>query len=82
MKETKKRYIVFMQDEWNNNFLLGDKYKSLDEALPDVNDWLKTYGIKVDKIEEYISTFGSCFDTELEGKDEEFIMIRGFIIEE
>jgi hypothetical protein len=71
-----------MQDEWNNNYLLGDKYKSLDEALPDVNDWLKTYGIKVDKIEEYSSTFGYCFDTELEGKDEEFIMIRGFIIEE
>ena len=71
-----------MQDEWNNNYLLGYNYKSLEEAIPDVNEWLEIYNITIDEIKEYPSTFGTCFDTELEGSEGEHLMIRGFIISE
>lgn len=38
-----KIYQVFLQDEWNNNYLLGF-FKSLDDCIPEVNDYLKGYG--------------------------------------
>lgn len=75
-----KKYEVFMQDEWNNNYLLGF-YNKLTDALPDVNEFLETYNAKLDDLVEYASTFSTCFDTEVETPDENFIWVRGFIID-
>ncbi|MBO7615087.1 MAG: hypothetical protein J6T15_05265 [Bacilli bacterium] len=72
-----KKYIVFIQDEWNNNYLIGF-YDELNEAVPEVNEFLETYNTKIDELKEYVSTFGTCFDTEVETPDENYIMIRGF----
>lgn len=73
-----KKYEVFVQDEWNNLWLMGF-YDTLSEALPDVNDFLESYGIRINDLSEYASTFGSCFDKEVETKDGEIIMVRGLI---
>ena len=74
-----KKYIVFTQDEWNNLYLMGF-YDDLKDAIPEVNDWLKIYGVEIDELEEYPSTFGYTFDKEIETKDENFVMVRGFIL--
>lgn len=74
------KYEVIIQDEWNNLYQIGF-YNTLMEALPDVNDFLKTYDVKLDEIKEYPSTFGMCFDTEIETKDENTVMVRGFILD-
>lgn len=74
------KYEVIIQDEWNNLYQIGF-YNTLKEALPDVNDFLETYGVKLDEIKEYPSTFGMCFDTEIETKDENVVMVRGFILD-
>lgn len=74
-----KKYQVFIQDEWNNLWLMGF-YDTLDEALPDVNSFLEVYEVKIDSLNERVSTFGSCFDTEVETNDGEIIMVRGFIL--
>lgn len=74
------KYEVIIQDEWNNLYQIGF-YNTLNEALPDVNDFLETYGVKLDEIKEYPSTFGMCFDTEIETKDENIVMVRGFILD-
>ena len=73
-----KKYEVFIQDEWNNLWLMGF-YDNLSDAIPDINNFLETYSVKIDKLEEYSSTFNTCFDTEVETSDGEIIMIRGFI---
>lgn len=80
-------YEVIMQDEYDNLYLLG-LYASLEEALPDINGWLEPYTedgavpFEPGDLEEYASTFGSCFDREVEWKDEDAcpgcIMVRGF----
>lgn len=73
-----KKYEVIIQDEWNNLYHMGF-YDNLEDAIPDVNDFLKVYDVRIDELKEYPSTFGYCFDTEVETKDEMIIMIRGFI---
>ena len=76
-----KKYIVFTQDEWNNNYLMGF-YDDLDDAIPDINDWLEIYNLKLEKgdLAEYPSKFGTVFDKELENEDETVLMVRGFIL--
>lgn len=82
-------YEVMMQDEYNNLYLLGF-YESLDDAIEDINDFISAYyedgaiPIKKGDLAEYASTFGACFDREIEWKNEDdcpgSIMIRGFIL--
>lgn len=77
-----KRYIVFMQDEWNNLYWIGE-FKNLSDAVPEINAWLEPYNTKIDCISEYTSTFGPAFDTEIEvDSDDVFLMVRGFILED
>ena len=82
-------YEVMMQDEYNNLYLLGF-YEFLDDAIEDINDFISAYyedgaiPLKKGDLAEYASTFGSCFDREIEWKNEDdcpgSIMIRGFIL--
>lgn len=82
-------YEVMMQDEYDNLYLLGF-YESLDDAIEDINGFISVYdedgAIPLEKgdLAEYASTFGSCFDREIEWKNEDdcpgSIMIRGFIL--
>lgn len=82
-------YEVMMQDEYNDLYLLGF-YESLDDAIEDINDFISAYyedvaiPLKKGDLAEYASTFGSCFDREIEWKNEDdcpgSIMIRGFIL--
>lgn len=75
-----KKYQVFIQDEWNNLWLMGF-YNKLNDSIQDINDFLEPYDTKIDELKEYSSTFGSCFDTEVETKTGEFVTIRGFIFD-
>lgn len=75
----KNRYIVFIQDEWNNLWWIGE-YSKLSEALPDVNSFLDVYNVQLNELKEYTCTFGSAFDKEIETESGEIIMVRGFII--
>ena len=82
-------YEIMMQDEYNDLYLLGF-YESLGDAIEDINDFISAYyedgaiPIKKGDLAEYASTFGACFDREIEWKNEDdcpgSIMIRGFII--
>ena len=82
-------YEIVMQDEYNNLYLLGF-YESLDDAIEDINDFISAYyedgaiPIKKGDLAEYASTFGACFDREVEWKNDDdcpgSIMIRGFIL--
>lgn len=82
-------YEIVMQDEYNDLYLLGF-YESLDDAIEDINGFISVYDedgaipIKKGDLAEYASTFGSCFDREIEWKNEDdcpgSIMIRGFIL--
>ena len=82
-------YEIVMQDEYDNLYLLGF-YESLDDAIEDINDFISAYyedgaiPLKKGDLAEYASTFGSCFDREIEWKNEDdcpgSIMIRGFIL--
>lgn len=82
-------YEIVMQDEYDNLYLLGF-YESLDDAIEDINGFISVYDedgaipIKKGDLAEYASTFGSCFDREIEWKNEDncpgSIMIRGFIL--
>lgn len=76
-----KKYIVFMQDEYNNLYWIG-KFRKLSNAIPKINKWLEPYEVQIEELKEYPSTFGMCFDTKIETKNEEIVMIRGFILEE
>ena len=73
-----KKYQVIIQDEYNNLYHIGF-YDILDDAIPDINDFLETYDISIKELKEYPSTFGMCFDTELEVDEANTIMIRGFV---
>ena len=75
-----KKYEVIIQDEWNNLYQIGF-YDKLEEAIPDVNDFLEIYDVEIQELTEYPSTFGTCFDMEIETKDENIIMIRGFVLD-
>ena len=68
-----------MQDEWDNLYHLGF-FHNLKDAIPEVNSWLTTYNIEIDELSEYPSTFGMCFDRELEVEDS-YVHIRGFIFD-
>ena len=82
-------YEVIMQDECDNLYLLGF-YGSLDDSIDDINGFLGAYeddgAIPLEKgdLEEYASTFGTCFDREIEWKNEDdcpgTIMVRGFVL--
>ena len=82
-------YEVMMQDEYDNLYLLGF-YRSLDDAVGDVNGFLAAYeddgAVPLEKgdLAEYASTFGTCFDREVEWRDEGdcpgTVMVRGFIL--
>lgn len=81
MKKMKdRRYLVFIEDEYFNNIYMG-VYGKLEDALPDINENLEIYGVKIDELNEYASTFGYCFDKEVEINDGGFIWIRGFILD-
>lgn len=81
-------YQVMMQDEYDNLYLLG-LYASLDDAIPDVNGFIEGYDgakpLAPGDLAEYASTFGSCFDREVEWEDEDecpgCIMVRGFALD-
>ena len=82
----KKRYLVIMQDEWNNLYYMGE-YKELKDSIDDINEFLKVYdvSIKSEDLKEYASTFGGAFDLDIgmmyEGRDDLVgIMVRGFIL--
>lgn len=82
----KKRYLVIMQDEWNNLYYMGE-YKELKDSIDDINEFLKVYGvsIKSEDLKEYASTFGGAFDLDIgmmyEDRDDLVgIMVRGFIL--
>ena len=82
-------YEIMMQDEYDNLYLLGF-YESLDDALEDINGFIGAYyedgAIPLEKgdLAEYASTFGTCFDREIEWKNEDdcpgSVMMRGFIL--
>lgn len=93
-----KIYEVFVKDQWNNVYLCGF-YKDLDDSIDDINKYIPEYKFKLQKgdIHEYISTFGTAFDTSVYDvascknsiKDEDFeednesllLEIRGFILD-
>ena len=82
-------YQIVMQDEYDNLYLLGF-YESLDDAIEDINGFISVYEedgaipIKKGDLAEYASTFGTCFDREIEWKNEDdcpgTIMVRGFVL--
>lgn len=82
-------YEIVMQDEYDNLYLLGF-YESLDDSIEDINDFISAYyedgaiPLKKGDLAEYASTFGACFDREIEWKNDDdcpgSIMIRGFIL--
>ena len=81
-----KRYLVIMQDEWNNLYYMGE-YKELKDSIGDINSWLETYNvaIKEEDLKEYPSTFGMAFDLDISSlfEDDDSVvglMVRGFIL--
>lgn len=82
-------YEIVIQDEYNDFYLLGF-YESLDDAIEDINGFISVYDedgaipLKKGDLAEYASTFGACFDREIEWKNEDdcpgSVMIRGFIL--
>ena len=82
-------YEIIIQDEYNDLYLLGF-YGSLGDAIEDINDFISVYDedgaipLKKEDLAEYASTFGTCFDREIEWKNEDdcpgSVMIRGFIL--
>lgn len=80
------KYIAWITDEWNNNISLNNLiFRDLNELSSQVKDYIKiTYDKDVDiSIQEYPSTLGWCFDTDIEIiPDETYIQVRGFIIDD
>ena len=82
----KKRYLVIMQDEWNNLYYMGE-YKELKDSIEDINGFLEVYDVKIKDgdLKEYASTVGGAFDLDIgmmyEDRDDLVgIMVRGFIL--
>lgn len=73
-------YQVIMQDEYNNLHCLRF-YKTLTDAISDVNEWLSLYDTQIDELVEYPSTFGTCFDRDIDLEDCT-VFVRGFIMDE
>ena len=87
IKGNNKRYIVMMQDEWNNLYYLGE-YQCLADSIDDINSFLEVYDVSItaEDLKEYPSTFGEAFDLDIgmmyEDRDDLVgIMVRGFILE-
>lgn len=88
-----KVYQVMIGSLWNWLVCVGFYYE-LDDAIEDINGYIKDDGIELKKgdLTEYPSSFNSCFDLDLEDyaekneikiKDDqlEYEMVRGFIFE-
>lgn len=82
----KKKYLVIMQDEWNNLYYMGE-YKQLKDSIPDINEFLNIYEVSItdEDLKEYASTFGTCFDLDIgmmyeDREDLLGLMVRGFIL--
>ena len=62
----KKIYQVFVQDIWNNNYLIGF-FKNLDDAIPGINSFIdaKKMKLKPGDLQEYPGTFGPVIDVSL-----------------
>ena len=73
------KYLVFVQDEFDNNYYIG-VYNKLRNAIPTINKWLEQYDTKIEELNAYDSTFDKCFDKMIETPNNEFIMVRGFIL--
>ena len=87
IKGNNKRYMVMMQDEWNNLYYLGE-YQCLADSIDDINSFLEVYDVSItaEDLKEYPSTFGGAFDLDIgmmyEDRDDLVgIMVRGFILE-
>ena len=61
-----KVYQIFLNDIWDNNYLLGF-YKNLDDAIDDINGFIdeEEYHLQKGDLQEYPSTFSSVFDAYL-----------------
>lgn len=77
---TRKKYLVMIQDEWNNLYYMGE-YDKLNDSLADINDFISVYDVQIDELEEYAGSFSYVFDKEIVTPDETIIMVRGFILE-
>jgi hypothetical protein len=76
-----KIYQVIMQDEYNNLYNIGF-FDNLQDALPEINEWLSVYGTTIDELSEYPSTVDMCFDREIEVEDGgNYVYLRGFIFD-
>lgn len=92
----KKIYQVFVNDVWNNNYLIGF-FKNLDDAIPGINEFIERDEWKLEPgdLKESAGTVGPVFDAyltnileskeidceELYDCDEGQLSIRGFILE-
>lgn len=58
-----KIYVVFLNDVWNNDYLVGF-YKDLNDAIDEINLNImnEKYHLEKGDLKEYPSTFNSCFD--------------------
>lgn len=82
-----KIYQVIYQDEYDNLILLGF-YKSLEDAIPDINSELEEFNVSItkDDLKEYAGTLGNRFDLDIsmlfdEADDLPFVKIRGFVFD-
>lgn len=75
-----KKYQVIIQDEYNNLHHYGF-YNKLSDAIPNINDFLFLYNVEITELNEYPSTYTTCFDKEVE-VDGGVVMIRGFIFDD
>lgn len=90
-----KVYQVMVLDIWNNLWNLGF-YSSLNdpELLSSLNEYVQdqtvidgeeeiipNFKFEEGTLQEYCSTFGYCFDKEIDFKDGEYIIIKGYIFD-
>jgi len=75
------RFLVFTQDEYNNNYYIG-VFNELENAIPKINEWLGGYEVQITELTRYPGTFGYCFDKEIITPNEEYVYVRGFILDD
>lgn len=73
-----KVFQIIMEDEYGNLYHLGF-YKKLEDSVPDINDWLKVYEIKIDHLYITDSTLEASFDKEIIIDNTNVVCVRGFI---
>ena len=79
----KNRYIVFIQDMWNNLHWVGE-FNNLGDAIPDLKTFTEGYeNVNLDGLCVRAGTFGPVFDTEIWNDEDsgDYLMVRGFILE-